>query len=229
MLVGGALTAVFVPQLLRSFSDSDGGNAFASRLITNVSLLLIGIVLIGVLIAPSLVRLYAPDFSSSGFETEFRLAVAFTRYCLPQIFFLGFFTMLGQVANAKGKFAPLMWAPIVNNLGCHCNFSGVLIASPDLSTGSISSTQTQILGWGTTLGLLVQALILIPVVKHTGIRIRPMFGWQGFRKIIFIGRLDFRLRSDFATRLFSYCKRFDKCCSPKRKRWNCNRCWFHTF
>jgi putative peptidoglycan lipid II flippase len=31
LLVGGALTAIFVPQLIRSFSDSDGGHAFASK------------------------------------------------------------------------------------------------------------------------------------------------------------------------------------------------------
>jgi putative peptidoglycan lipid II flippase len=60
--------------------------------------------------------LYAPEFFTVGFETEQEIAIAFTRYCLPQIFFLGLFTMLGQVANARGSFGPLMWAPIANNL-----------------------------------------------------------------------------------------------------------------
>ena len=40
----------------------------------------------------------------------------------------------------------------------------------------------QILGWGTTLGVVVQALILIPVVKRSGIHLRPMFGVQGLGK-----------------------------------------------
>jgi putative peptidoglycan lipid II flippase len=182
LLVGGALTAIFVPQLIRSFGDEDGGHAFASRLITTVSIILLSLVLIGVLLAPALVRLYAPEFATSGFEQEYRLAIAFTRYCLPQIFFLGLFTMLGQVANAKGSFAPLMWAPILNNLLVIGVFSAVLIFSPQLSTGTITSGQTAILGWGTTLGLVVQALILIPVVRRTGIHVRPKFGLQGLGK-----------------------------------------------
>ena len=182
LLVGGALTAIFVPQLIRSFDDDDGGHAFASRLVTTISAILLLLVAIGVFFAPTLVRIYAPEFSTQGFETEFRLAVAFTRYCLPQIFFLGLFTMLGQVANSRGSFAPLMWAPIANNLVVIVIFSLVLISAPDLALGSISSTQTQVLGWGTTLGVVIQALILIPVVKRTGISLRFKFGWQGLGK-----------------------------------------------
>ena len=131
LLVGGALTAIFVPQLIRSFGDDDGGHAFASRLVTTISAILLLLVAIGVFFAPTLVRIYAPEFSTQGFETEFRLAVAFTRYCLPQIFFLGLFTMLGQVANSRGAFAPLMWAPIANNLVVIVIFSLVLISAPD--------------------------------------------------------------------------------------------------
>ncbi len=182
LLVGGALTAIFVPQLVRSFDDEDGGHAFASRLVTSISAILLGLVVIGTFLAPLLVRIYAPEFTNAGFEREFHLAVAFTRYCLPQIFFLGLFTMFGQVANARGSFAPLMWAPIANNLVVIVIFTGVLIQAPHLASGTITSSQTQILGWGTTLGVVIQALILIPVVKRSGIHLRLMFGWQGLGK-----------------------------------------------
>jgi len=182
LLVGGALTAIFVPQLVRSFSDEDGGHGFASRLVTTISLILLALVAIGVVFAPALVRLYAPEFSTVGFETEQEIAVAFTRYCLPQIFFLGLFTMLGQVANARGSFAPLMWAPIANNLVVIVVFAAMLIAERSLAIGTITDLQVQLLGWGTTLGVVVQALILIPVVKRSGIHLRPMFGVQGLGK-----------------------------------------------
>ena len=179
LLIGGALTAIFVPQLVRSFADEDGGEAFASRLVTTISSILFIMALLGVLFAPALVRIYAPEFSNVGFEREFQLAVDFTRFCLPQIFFLGVFTMLGQVANAKGSFAPLMWAPIVNNLVVIAVFVTVLLQSPQLTIDSISTGQTQFLGWGTTLGVVIQALILIPVVKRSGMRIMPRFGLKG--------------------------------------------------
>jgi putative peptidoglycan lipid II flippase len=182
LLVGGALTAIFVPQLVRSFSDEDGGEGFASRLVTTISMFLLVLVALGVIFAPALVRLYAPEFSTPGFETEQAIAVAFTRYCLPQIFFLGLFTMLGQVANARGSFAPLMWAPIANNLVVIIVFTGMLIAQRSLSLDTITDLQVQILGWGTTLGVVVQALILIPVVKRSGIHLRLMLGVKGLGK-----------------------------------------------
>ena len=182
LLVGGALTAIFVPQLVRSFSDEDGGHGFASRLVTTISGILLLLVIVGVIFAPALVRLYAPEFSTQGFEKEFSIAVAFTRYCLPQIFFLGLFTMLGQVANARGSFAPLMWAPIANNLVVIVVFAGVLVMQQTLTVENITDGQIQLLGWGTTLGIIVQALILIPVVKRSGIRLRPIFGVAGLGK-----------------------------------------------
>ena len=49
LVVGGALTAIFVPQLIRSFSDEDGGVGFASRLVTTISTLLLGLTAIGMI------------------------------------------------------------------------------------------------------------------------------------------------------------------------------------
>ena len=36
--------------------------------------------------------------------------------CMPQVFFYGAFVLMGQVLNARGRFGPMMWAPIVNNV-----------------------------------------------------------------------------------------------------------------
>ena len=182
LLVGGALTAIFIPQLVRSFDHEDGGDGFASRLITTISIILFVLVVIGMIFAPALVRLYAPEFFTSGFEVEKDIAIAFTRYCLPQIFFLGLFTMLGQVANARGSFGPLMWAPIANNIVGVVLFGSFLIFSPAISIDSISSLQVQILGLGTTLSVVVQALVLLPVIKKLGIKLRPQWGLKGLGK-----------------------------------------------
>ena len=182
LLVGGALTAIFIPQLVRSFDQGDGGDGFASRLITTISLLLFVLVVLGMFSAPAIVRLYAPEFFTSGFEVEKEIAIAFTRYCLPQIFFLGLFAMLGQVANARGSFAPLMWAPIANNIVGIALFGSFLIFSPVVKINTISNLQVQILGWGTTLSVVVQALVLLPIVKRLGVRLRPKWGLDGLGK-----------------------------------------------
>ena len=182
LLVGGALTAIFIPQLVRSFDHEDGGDDFASRLITTISLILLVLVSLGMFFAPALVRLYAPEFFTTGFETEQEIAIAFTRYCLPQIFFLGLFTMLGQVANARGSFGPLMWAPIANNLVGIALFGGFLIFSPGIDISSITSNQVALLGWGTTFSVVVQALVLVPVIRKLGISIKPKLGVSGLGK-----------------------------------------------
>ena len=182
LLVGGALTAIFIPQLVRSFEHDDGGDGFASRLITTISLILLVLVSLGMYFAPALVRLYAPEFFTTGFETEQEIAIAFTRYCLPQIFFLGLFTMLGQVANARGSFGPLMWAPIANNLVGIALFGGFLLFSPGIDINSITSNQVALLGWGTTFSVVVQALVLIPVIRKLGITLKPRLGLSGLGK-----------------------------------------------
>ena len=35
---------------------------------------------------------------------------------MPQIFFLGLFVVLGQILNAKGRFGPMMWTPVLTNV-----------------------------------------------------------------------------------------------------------------
>lgn len=182
LVVGGALTAIFVPQLIRSFADNDGGVGFASRLITTISVSLFALTALGMVFAPALVRIYAPEFTTAGFENEYSVTVAFMRYCLPQVFFLVLYAMLGQVANAKGVFAPLMWAPILNNLVGVFLLGGFLYLVPNVSADTITDTQVAVLGWGTTLGAVVQALILIPVVSRTKLKLRFQFGFGGLGK-----------------------------------------------
>ena len=182
LLVGGALTAIFVPQLVRAFEDEDGGITFASRLVTTISAILFVLVVLGIVFAPALVQLYAPEFSTPGFELERHIAITFTRYCLPQIFFLGLFTMLGQVANSRGSFAPMMWSPIANNIVVIGVFTYALVSMHALTTRTITESQISILGWGTTAGIVVQALIMFPVVRRAGIRLKFAFGLKGLGK-----------------------------------------------
>ena len=182
LMVGGALTAIFVPQLVKSKSDPDGGLDFASRLVTTICVILGAIVVIGVIFAPALVRIYAPEFSQPGFEHINNLTLTLMRICLPQIFFLGLFTMLGQVANSRGSFAPMMWAPIANNLVGIALLSYFIAMVPKFDAKTITPTETAILGWGTTLGVIVQALLVIPAVKKTQFHLKIKFGLHGLGK-----------------------------------------------
>jgi len=182
LMVGGALTAIFVPQLVKSKSEPDGGLDFASRLVTTISLILGVIVIVGVVFAPALVKIYAPEFSQPGFEHIYDLTLTMMRICLPQIFFLGLFTMLGQVANSRGSFAPMMWAPIANNLVGIALLTYFIVMVPKFTAETITPTQVAVLGWGTTAGVIVQALLVIPAVKQTNFHLKIRFGLGGLGK-----------------------------------------------
>jgi len=178
LVIGGALNAVFVPQLVRRMKDdADDGKAYADRLLTVTCIALLALSIAAVAAAPLIVDLYTPDnYPPAAFD----LAVAFARLCLPQIFFYGLYTMLGQVLNARGHFGLPMFAPIANNVIAIATF-GLFIAIAGTSAaadGALTGHQVLLLGIGTTLGVAAQALILIPVLLGHGYAWRPRFDWR---------------------------------------------------
>ena len=178
LIVGGALNAVFIPQLVRHMKDDDDdGSAYADRLLTVTGMILLAVSAIAVLLAPWIAGLYgANNWSTNDLST----ATAFARYCLPQIFFYGVYTMLAQVLNARGRFAAPMYAPIVNNVVviiAALMFISVVGSNPSADT--ITANQIALLGIGTTLGVVAQALVLVPFLRRTGYRYRPRFDFRG--------------------------------------------------
>ncbi|MFN8167928.1 MAG: murein biosynthesis integral membrane protein MurJ [Candidatus Nanopelagicales bacterium] len=179
LIIGGALNAVFIPELVRHMKDDpDDGVGYADRLITLVSVALALLVVVAVVFAPFLVRIYAtPQYT----QQQLDLAIAFARFCLPQIFFYGAYTMLSQVLNARGHFGAPMFAPLVNNVVAIATFVlFIVVAGPEAGAdGVLEPEQVTLLGVGTTLGVVAQALVLVPVLRRAGYRFRPRGGWRG--------------------------------------------------
>jgi putative peptidoglycan lipid II flippase len=122
-----------------------------------------------------LVRIFATSYIG---RPEFEVTTLFMRYCLPQILFMGLFALLGQVANAKGKFGPMMWAPVLNNLIATAVFGWFLKYSTQPTVTTIPDSEIIWISLGCTVGYMAQALILIPSISKTNIRIRPRFDWR---------------------------------------------------
>ena len=175
LLIGGALSAVFVPLIVQSFRQEDGGSAYISRLLSLIASALLFITIAAMLLAPLLISLYAPTFSGRSRD----VTLAFALYCLPQILFYGLYGILGQVANAKEKFGPMMWAPIANNLLVIALFSYFISVTDEISLETISDPQIALLGLGSTVGIALQALILIPTLKKSGLRLSFRRDWRG--------------------------------------------------
>ncbi|MEV5738159.1 murein biosynthesis integral membrane protein MurJ [Streptomyces sp. NPDC052292] len=183
LTVGGGLNSVFVPQLVRSMKeDEDGGEAFANRLLTLVMVALAALTGLAMFAAPLLVRLLSPTIADDPAANE--VAVTFTRYFLPSIFFMGIHVVMGQILNARGKFGAMMWTPVLNNIVIIISL-GMFIwvygtaANSHLAVESIPPQGQRLLGAGVLLGLVVQSLAMIPYLRETGFRIRLRFDWKG--------------------------------------------------
>ena len=182
LMLGGIFTSVVVPLLVRAARrDPDRGEAYAQRVFTLGALALLGVTVLGTLLAGPLVHLYAPSIHGPDphLAAEHNLMVVWAYWFIPQIFFYGMSSLIGAILNTRGRFAAPMWAPVVNNL--------VVIAVGALyfvtvgvnkEPWTISPGGVQLLGIGTTLGVIAQTVALYPSLRAAGFRWRPTLGFR---------------------------------------------------
>ncbi len=164
VVVGGAINSVFIPQLVRHMkNDADGGVSYTNKLLTLVGLILFTLTVVAVLLAPQIVNIYAPNSWSAETLNQ---SVFFARLLLPQIFFYGLYTVLQQVLNSREHFALPMFAPLLNNLVMIATAILFIYLAHDVTvSSSFTNHEMTILGVGTTLGVMVQAVSLIPALR----------------------------------------------------------------
>ena len=181
IIVGGVLNAVMVPTLVKARSASDGGKGYVDRFVTLAITVFFISTLVFTIASPFLVHLYTSGWS----EEQLALATAFAYWCLPQLFFYGLYSILGEVLNSRKAFGPFMWAPVLNNLVSLLGLGlFILIFSAD-PTGSRSisywgADQIALLAGSATAGVAAQALILLVSWKRIGLKLSLNFKWRGF-------------------------------------------------
>ncbi|WP_261555190.1 murein biosynthesis integral membrane protein MurJ [Frankia tisae] len=175
LLLGGILTSVVVPVMVRAAKeDPDGGDGFASSLLTIMILGLGAAVAVGMLIAPWIINAYL----DAG-PAEQALGTEMLRWFLPQIIFYGVGATIGAILNVRQSFAAPMFAPILNNLLVIATcVAFVYVVSGPHPPGvegpkAITDTQITMLAGGTTLGVVVMTLALLPSLRKVGFRYRP--------------------------------------------------------
>jgi len=174
LLLGGVLSSVVVPVLVRAAQeDADGGDGFARLLLSVGAIGLTAATVLATAGAPVLVRLYL----SAGERSDPELAVAFAYLLLPQVFGYGMGALFGAMLNTRGVFGPAAWAPVVNNVVVLAALAVYWFLPPASGTG-IGTVHLLVLGLGTTAGVVAQAVVLVVALRRTGFRWRWRWAWD---------------------------------------------------
>ncbi|MBV8385446.1 MAG: murein biosynthesis integral membrane protein MurJ [Acidimicrobiia bacterium] len=180
LVLGGIMASFIVPvfvEHLTTRQDDDAWEAI-SVVFTTALLLLVGVTLLFVVIAPAVIHLYSFRLKGPAGRDEQAVASALLRMFAPQILFYGMTALVAAVLNARHKFVLPMATPILNNL----IVIGVLLLIPhmannlDLHSVRYDTGLLLFLGLGTTLGVAVQAVTLIPALRRAAPKLR--FRWN---------------------------------------------------
>lgn len=184
LLLGGILTSVLVPLLVRARkTDADRGEAYTQRFVTLI------VVLLGA--ATAIVVAAAPLLAKALTKNNTDLVTDLSYLMLPMIFFYGVAAVLAAVLNTRGHFAAPMWAPILNNvviIGTGVLFLvlfGATAPTPENMTGPM----ILLLGGGTSAGIIVQVLGLLPALRGVGFTMKWRFDFRQLH-LGHIGRLS---------------------------------------
>lgn len=190
LVLGGVLSATLVPLFVERLTNDDEDEAWRaiSAVVTAAAALLVVVTAVFVAVAPFLVRLYTIGNDTPSLDEQRAVATSLLRMFAPQVAFYGMVTLTTAVLHARRRFAAPMFAPVLNNLVV----IGVLLALPhvaddvSLVTFRRDSGARLLLGLGTTAGVAAMALVLLPALRGTGARLRPVWdpGHPAVRAIV---------------------------------------------
>lgn len=177
LLAEGAFSQAFVP-LLAEYRDQrthEETQHYINAVAGTLTLCLFGLVLIGVIFAPVLVKVFAPGFELGG--ERFELATQMTRVTFPYLLFISLTAFAGGILNTYGKFAiPAVTPTLLNISMIACIF---LLASK-------MAEPIWALAWGVFAGGILQLLFNIPFVMKMGFHIKMKINFKdpGVRKLL---------------------------------------------
>ncbi len=175
----GSLSIAFIPVFTEYLTVKGREEAFAMArsALRLLSVLLVGVVMLGILLSPVIVRVMAPGFADSPDKLE--LTVLLTRILFPYTFFICIVALSMGILNALGHFAAPALAPVFLNLGII--FSAVILC-PRLEVPSVG------LAVGVLIGGVMQLVLQVPFLVSRGFRFWEKAGLRhpGINKV---GRL----------------------------------------
>ncbi|MGH9044471.1 MAG: murein biosynthesis integral membrane protein MurJ [Acidimicrobiales bacterium] len=203
IVLGGVLSATFIPVFvdrLATRSSREAWRAISSVVTLAVVVLALATVVFWVL-APWIIDAFgafghASQSSRAGFATEKAVASNLLRWFVPQVFLYGTFSIATALLNARRRFGAPAWAPIANNLVCIAVILWFHHVVPDPSVDGVlrHGHRLILLGFGTTAGVLLQGLVLLPSLARAGlgrVRLRWDPSHEAVRTVMRLGAWTF--------------------------------------
>jgi putative peptidoglycan lipid II flippase len=177
LVLGGILAATFVPVFvdrLARVSAEQAERSIAAVITASVVLLVVATVVFE-LAAPAIIDAYTVGSTSPA---ERALAVTLLRWFAPQLLCYGAISLISALLATRHRFAAVGIAPVANNLvatGVLAAFAAAAGRGASVAGTSAHGSWVVLLGLGTTLGVAVQALCLLPSLYRAHIRLRPVW------------------------------------------------------
>ena len=175
LFMGGILSSIFVPILVERLArhGEDDARSLTSALLTLILPFLGVLATLGIVLAEPLVALVtawgpSEDFSGQEAREATSLAVLLFRAFALQILFYGIGAVATGVLQSHRRFFLPTFAPVLNNLIVIASFGAYALLAGESPTAAILA-----LALGTTLGVAVMALALVPTMLRLGYRPRP--------------------------------------------------------
>jgi putative peptidoglycan lipid II flippase len=180
IVLGGVLSATFVPVFVDYLSTRRNKEAWEaiSAVVTVTITVLVAATVAFFVLTPSIIHLYTVSNHRADVHQQQQVAIFLLRWFVPQLACYGLIAVFTALLNARGKFATPMFVPIANNLvviGVLLWFHA-LVPHPSLASVDASHRGLVLLGIGTTLGVVVQAALLVPSLLRADLHLR--FLWQ---------------------------------------------------
>ncbi|HYA69276.1 MAG TPA: lipid II flippase MurJ, partial [Acidimicrobiales bacterium] len=123
--------------------------------------------------------------------TERSVATDLLFLFVPQLACYGFISIATALLNSRRRFAAPMFTPVANNVLLIVVFVlfGSIARSPTLEGAAHHRTWLLVLGIGTTLGVMVQAALLVPTLRRAGLHLKFRFDLR-HEAVRNIGRLS---------------------------------------
>jgi putative peptidoglycan lipid II flippase len=178
LVLGGIATATFIPVFVERLALDGERRAWKSisNIVTGAVVILIVASIASWFLAPYIIDgftfLQRTSSSHSGVvlaqqrllvSQQRQVATDLLRFFVPQIFFYGIIGVATALLNIRRRFGIATWVPVANNVVCIAVLVWFHLVDPNPVLASLNGSRDLLwLGLGTTAGVAVQFLCLVP-------------------------------------------------------------------